>query len=565
MRRNPPYIQRRIKAVAFVLLALAAGSLAAAHVFAPESTQVLASTLFKKDVPKAPGKITLVNQPDVGTPSAPQPAAQTMVDAAYRAVAPDLAGISPGSVGYARQSIFDPSWGTVRVAAPDRNGYYAVFLHRKGKSWRAEQSVIVDSYTDPRSIEPVLRNIPSDLKEMLFFGTMFPADKETAGERATSIAKAATGKDGWKATDHKTGSRHVVEVENKKDKKLHTRVYLNKQHGLWAVTAVGENLTSAEVPGFPKDSVEQVKNEEPVKVQAAKYESTDPVVSGVNPEKLQKGLGKAQKAVEGYSGIAGFYAYDLKDGFSYGVRPDEEFFSASVIKVPIMVAVFRRIEQGKLSFDDSLKIRDEDKAPGSGGLQYTKAGTSMALKEYLWLMVTKSDNVAANVLVHAVGGRDYVNKVSESLGATDTVLRRKVTVERAAVPTMDNQTTPKDMATILVKIYNGQAASKNSCRQMIDLLHNNNEEIWLEGGVPPDIPVANKGGWLDSTFNDVGIVEYKNRPYVLAMFTKYGANDIYAGGQLLAGISKDVWNIESGDRLNGKSESKKGKGASKKK
>lgn len=565
MRRTQPYIQRRIKAVAFVLLTLAAISLAAAHVYAPDSTRALASTLLKKGQQKGDSvKITPVNQPSLGAPSAPRPAARTMIGAAYRAVAPDLSGITPDSAGYARQSIFDPSWGTVRIAAPDRNGYYAVFVHREGKSWRAEQSVIVDDYTDPRYIEPVLRNIPGDLKEMLFFGTVFPADKETAGERATAIVKAATGKDHWKATDHKTGSHHVVEVKNKKDKKLHTRVYLSKQDGLWTVTAVGENLTSTEAPGFPKGSVRQ-DYEKPEKVQAAKYEPTDVVVKGIDPKKLQKGLGKARDAVKGYSGIAGFYAYDLKDGFSYGVRPDEEFFSASVIKVPIMVAVFRRIEQGRLSFDDSLKIRDQDKAPGSGGLQYTKAGTSMPLKEYLWLMVTKSDNIAANVLVHAVGGRDYVNKVSRSLGATDTVLRRKVTVERAAVPTMDNQTTPKDMAKILIKIYNGNAASKDSCRKMIDLLHHNNEEVWMEGGIPADVPVANKGGWLDSTFNDVGIVEYKDRPYVLAMFTKYGANDIYAGGQLLATISKDVWNIESGDVLNGKPETKKEKKATEKK
>ena len=82
---------------------------------------------------------------------------------------------------------------------------------------------------------------------------------------------------------------------------------------------------------------------------------------------------------------------------------------------------------------------------------------------------------------------------------------------------------------------------------MIGFLEQNNLEFWMEAGVPPDVKVANKGGWIDRTYNDVGIVEYDKRPYVLATFSKYGPPSLQTGGNMIALVSKGVWQARIGE------------------
>src|SRR3712207_8804268 len=78
-------------------------------------------------------------------------------------------------------------------------------------------------------------------------------------------------------------------------------------------------------------------------------------------------------------------------------------------------------------------------------------------------MMNQSDNVATNALVRLVRGADHVNEVARSLGAENTLLYQKLSSERAAVPSLDNRTTARDMATMLREIAEGEAASEKSC------------------------------------------------------------------------------------------------------
>lgn len=99
---------------------------------------------------------------------------------------------------------------------------------------------------------------------------------------------------------------------------------------------------------------------------------------------------------------------------------------------------------------------------------------------------------------------------------------------------------------MLQKIMSKSAASDFACEEMLGLMRQNNLEYWMEAGVPEGTPVANKAGWLDAIYNDVGFVEYEDRPYILATFTKYGENKMEQGAQPLQNVSKAVWLAQSG-------------------
>jgi beta-lactamase class A len=193
-----------------------------------------------------------------------------------------------------------------------------------------------------------------------------------------------------------------------------------------------------------------------------------------------------------------------------------------------------------------VEIKEEDWAAGAGWLQWEKAGTKQTVGDLLLLMMNQSDNVATNALVRLVGGADHVNEVARSLGAENTLLYQKLSSERAAVPSLDNRTTPRDMATMLQKIAEGKAASDKSCRYMIDLMNLNELDWWLDAGLPADVYAANKAGWLYEVYDDVGIVKAGERPYVVAILSKYGSGDVDVGRLLIEGISRDVWEAQNG-------------------
>jgi len=309
-----------------------------------------------------------------------------------------------------------------------------------------------------------------------------------------------------------------------------------------------ENVFAAKVPE-PKD--EKIDLESLPDVGPAEFSPTDPVMEDVpesDREQVQKILEGARQEIEDYHGVAGLYVWDLEKDYGYGIRPDEQFFTASIIKVPIMVAVYRKVDAGELEFSQQIEIKEEDWAAGAGWLQWEKAGTKQTVGDLLLLMMAQSDNVAANALVRTVGGADHVNEVARSMGAEDTLLYQKVSSERGVVPALDNRSTPRDMATMMRQIAEGKAASEKSCGYMIDLMHEDKLDWWLDAGLPPGVDAANKAGWLYRVYDEVGVVEEDDHRYVIAILTKHGTADVYEGQDLIKNLSNSVWESESGVR-----------------
>jgi beta-lactamase class A len=307
-----------------------------------------------------------------------------------------------------------------------------------------------------------------------------------------------------------------------------------------------ENAFAAKVPE-PKD--EKIDLESLPDAGPAEFSPTEPVMDGVpesDREHVEKVLEEAQKEIEDYNGVAGLYVWDLDKDFSYGIRPDEQFFTASIIKVPIMVAVYRKVDAGELDFSQEIEIKEEDWASGAGWLQWKKPGTKLSVGELLGLMMTQSDNVAANALVRTVGGADHVNEVARSMGAEDTLLYQKVSSERGAVPALDNRSTPRDMATMMRQIAEGKAASEKSCKYMLELMHRDELDWWLDAGLPDDVDAANKAGWLYRVYDEVGFVDGGDHRYVIAILSKHGSADVNQGQGLIENLSGDVWESEAG-------------------
>lgn len=479
---------------------------------------------------------------------------------AYASLSQQLPGIAPESVEYAQVSLTDPNRAAVWFPVPAREGrdrQAVFFLERSDEGWGLKRSVLAGDEEFPRDLRTLLTEEPQDLVRPVFSREAFGPENPSDGPEELAVRHLSlitdTERKSWRPESVESeDDLHVVRVVRAAGEDGgvagKARVYVRGSGDEARVVGVepggGEGLTSAELSGFPGSLVPEG---EAVRAAEPRFSGTEPVYDGGARNELEeRGVEQAVEVVERYPGIVGFYALDLRDGSGFGVRPDEEFFSASTIKVAVMAAVYRKIDAGELEYSDELTTTDEDWAAGAGWLRWETPGAKATVEDALWLMMTESDNVATNVLTRAVGGPEYVNEVIRDLGAKDTELFWKLTSERAAVPELDNNTTPRDMTTLLSGIYNGEGFKDFSRREMVDLMGQNNLEYWLEGGLPPEVKAANKGGWLDGSYNDVGIVRYEESPYALAIYTMNGPV-IEEGQGVLSEVSEAVWLARSGE------------------
>ncbi|WP_231583327.1 serine hydrolase [Luteimonas sp. FCS-9] len=120
------------------------------------------------------------------------------------------------------------------------------------------------------------------------------------------------------------------------------------------------------------------------------------------------------------SGEIGVYVQRLDDDATWGLRADESWYLASGVKVPIAIAVLREIEQGWLTLDTQVALRDDDFVDGAGGTNAHRAGARLPIAYLLEEMIVHSDNTASDVLIRTVG-LGQVNAVAAELIAAQGV------------------------------------------------------------------------------------------------------------------------------------------------
>src|SRR5687768_17779686 len=110
-----------------------------------------------------------------------------------------------------------------------------------------------------------------------------------------------------------------------------------------------------------------------------------------------------------FPGKAGVWVKHLTTGEEAGVRADETFNSASVIKIPVMVLAFQLADKGTLSLSQRITITQADVRGGSGVFRYHDAGLQPTLRDVLLQMIITSDNTATDLAIGKVGGVAAVN------------------------------------------------------------------------------------------------------------------------------------------------------------
>lgn len=226
------------------------------------------------------------------------------------------------------------------------------------------------------------------------------------------------------------------------------------------------------------------------------------------------------------------YYRELARPDSLTINADVKYHAASTMKVPVMIELYRRVDSGTLSLDQSVKIENRfvsladgspfslDSATDSEVSLYGRVGRTATLGELDELMIERSSNFATNTLLMLLDPRK-VDATAHALGARNMSVLRGVEDGKAFQRGLNNMTSARDLGVLLAGIERGTVASRRSCEAMKAILLRQEFNTGIPAGLPPGVRVAHKTGWITGTVHDAAVVYPPKRPpYVLVVLSR---------------------------------------------
>lgn len=210
------------------------------------------------------------------------------------------------------------------------------------------------------------------------------------------------------------------------------------------------------------------------------------------------------------------FLVDLDTKGFVSIKGKNAIASASTIKLPILVAFFQDLDQGKIKLEEDLTMTKELIAKGSGDMQHQKPGTKFSALETAEKMMVISDNTATNMLIKRLGGKQKLNQRFIDLGLTATKLN-------SPLPDLEgtNSTTPEDLGNLLVKIDRGSLLSMRSRDRLLYIMRNIVKDTLLPQGLESGAIIAHKTGDIKSVLADVGMIDMPNgKRYIASVLVK---------------------------------------------
>jgi len=257
---------------------------------------------------------------------------------------------------------------------------------------------------------------------------------------------------------------------------------------------------------------------------------------------------KIQERVQGFRGEVGVYVRHLESGASAALQADSLFPTASMVKLPLLVSLYDHVERGALDLDARLAYHDSlfYGAEGDGDIVNTmRPGETVTLSKLAFFMISISDNTASLWIQGLVTGAD-VNRWLEEHGFRATRVNSRVEGRSGDRETYGwGQTTPREMAELLVMVRQGRAVSPKASEAMYRTLTNIYWDDEALSSIPATVQVASKQGAVSASRSEVLLVNAPTGDYVLCVITREQDDRSWDAGNegyvLLRDISRIVY------------------------
>jgi len=267
-------------------------------------------------------------------------------------------------------------------------------------------------------------------------------------------------------------------------------------------------------------------------------------------DRLREDIGRTTASVNATWGI---YVKSLETGEEIAVDADRPMETMSTIKIPLMVEVFAQAREGRLRLGDRYTLRPGDVVAGGGVLENLEPGVALTVKDLVTLMITVSDNTAADVLFRLVGGPEAVNRRMAALGLKHTRVPQTVgewfAARRFSRTSADfyrsgehryGVSTPREMGQLLERMERGTLVDEPSSEEMLRILR----KQFYRSRIPrlvTDYRIPHKSGTFPPYVAvDVGVLEARNRTVVVSIFTADHFGALETLDEAIAVVAKQV-------------------------
>lgn len=200
-------------------------------------------------------------------------------------------------------------------------------------------------------------------------------------------------------------------------------------------------------------------------------------------------------------------------------------YPASMIKLPLAVAVAGAVDDGRLRWDTPVTV-DARNATVNDARSPIVPGYATTVEELTTTMLQRSDNIATNQLYDLLG-RECATADVHRIGFTQSFFRRKLS---GALPLIDdpeatgrNSFPAAEAAKLLVALAEDRVPQAAALRA---ILATSWWDVKLSRGLEPGDAFAHKTGDTDEVAHDAGILTLADASrWVLAVYTELPSSD----------------------------------------
>jgi beta-lactamase class A len=225
-------------------------------------------------------------------------------------------------------------------------------------------------------------------------------------------------------------------------------------------------------------------------------------------------------------GVYGVYFQSLGTNESFSINGKEVFTAASLIKLPVMLTLYREADAGRVDLDTVYSLKDSDRTGGAGSLGNKPTGYQVTYRELAELMGKQSDNTAYTIITRLLG-KEKIEATIEALGMRSTSFK-------------ENETTPEDIGFFFERLYRGKVLTDKSKEEILSVLTDTIWEDRIPAGIPEGIKVSHKIGTELRVISDAGII-FSDNPFILVILSE-DVNEIEAK-KALPEISAKIYEL----------------------
>ena len=209
-----------------------------------------------------------------------------------------------------------------------------------------------------------------------------------------------------------------------------------------------------------------------------------------------------------------------------GVHFDNFIYPASVYKMYVAAEVLEQVSQGEYSLWSPYVVKfpncvDRSKEMAHDPRPLLRENDTVTVNYLLDLMVTRSDNTAANCLID-LAGRERMNALIRSYQWEGSEVTRKFLRRQFEDPGYEKirgtETCALHAADFMYRVWTNRLVNPWVSQQMKSLLGRQLDTAKLAAGLPRGAMFYHKTGWFSTWTNDVGIVDDGEVRYVVACF-----------------------------------------------